>query len=272
MTKLEKLVKQLLSILIIPTIEITPGTEVQRIRNNFKGEVFYSESEISYRSDIWNINEFGRCNLPNSSKFYSSLSSKYIQEIRVVNVLETNKAFREYSSIRKRQVFTSGNWVIRKPLNVAIFPFNKYAKVANSEVKLHSETYEQIIKSFTFNDRQNAQKILPFISYQLSKKNIKSHWDYSISAFFSEFIIDKYNLDGILYPSVRANYKTYNLMLNPASLNKLDLTRAAMFELFIDRKNVIIDNLADGKITSDNKILWTQVERASDKDLTRLLK
>ena len=186
--------------------------------------------------------------------------------------METNKVFRDNLSIRKRQVFTSGNWVIRQPLIVAVFPFNKFAKSVNSEIYSHAEKYEEIISSFNSNERQIANKALPFISYHLSKKHIKSHWDYSISAFFSEFIIDKYNLDGILYPSVRTNYKTYNLMIEPPSINKLELTQAAMFELFIDRKKIFIDNLADGKITLDNKILWTQIERSSEKELRLRLK
>lgn len=272
LTKLEQLIHQLLSILIIPRVEIVPGTEVQRIRNNYHGETFFSEKEISFRTDIWNIKDFGRCNLPNSSKFYSTLSSKYIKEIRVANVLETNRIFRDNLSIRKRQVFTSGKWVIREPLVVAIFPFNKYAKGSNSEISFHANKYEEIINSFDSEQKQIAKKVLPFISYHLSKKHIKSHWDYAISAFFSEFILDKYNLDGILYPSVRTNYKTYNLMLEPISVNKLQFTQAAMFELLIDRKKVFIDNMADGEVTVYNKILWTQIERSSEKELSWRLK
>lgn len=267
LAKLEQLIHQVLAILIIPRVEIIPGTEVQRIRNNYKGEVFFSEPEISFRSDIWNIKDFGRCNLPNSSKFYSSLSSKYIKEIRLANVLETNKVFRDNLSIRKRQVFTSGKWITRLPLTVAIFPFNRYAKGSNEEISLHAHKYEEIISSFNNSEKQIANKVLPFISYHLSKKHIKSHWEYAISAFFREFILDKYNLDGILYPSVRTNYKTYNLMLEPESLNKLEFTQAAMFELFIDRKKAFIDNVADGEITSYDKILWTQIERSSEKEL-----
>src|SRR5689334_13742972 len=92
-TKLESLIHQILRITPIPKVDLMTGLEVQRIRNNYHGEIFYSESEISIRKDIWNIKEFGRCNFPNDSKFYCSLSSKYIKDIRVTNVLETNSAF-----------------------------------------------------------------------------------------------------------------------------------------------------------------------------------
>lgn len=268
---LEKLINQLLEIVPIPRVELAPGLELQRIRNNYHGEIFYSETEISYRKDAENIKEFGRCNFPNSSKFYCSLSSKYIQEIRVINVLETNKVFRENFSIRKRQIFTSGQWLCQQPLTVAIFPFNKFAKGLNSEVRLHASKYEEILKSFGKSDRENANKVLPFISYYLARKKINTHWDYLISAFFSELILSRYNLDGILYPSVRADFKAYNLALQPHATNKLSISNAAMFELFLNRKKAFIDNVADGEIRFNNEILWNQLERTSDKELKRHL-
>lgn len=272
LSKMEFLINQLLEIAQIPIIKIAPGLEVQRIRNNYHGEIFYSESEISFRMDVVNIKEFGRCNFPNSGKFYCSLSSKYINEIRLVNVLETNKIFRENLSIKKRQIFTSGQWICQQPLFVAVFPFNKYAKGSNREIQQHASKYEEKIESFGKTDRENSKKILPFISYYLGKKKINSQWDYLISAFFSELVLAKYDIDGILYPSSRVNFKTYNLVLEPYALNKLKFSKSAMFELFLNRKKGFIDNIADGEIESENKIFWTQIDRTSNKILDALLK
>ena len=272
LSKVEKLVTQLLEFAPIPIVQIDHNSKFQRVRNNYHGEIFLSESEISFRKDAWNIKEFGRANIPYSSKFYCSLSSKYINEIRLINVLETNKEFRQKQSIRKRQVFTSGQWVSTRPLYVAIFPFNKFAVISNDEIRSHLEKYQTIMNTFSKEQQQNCKRILPFISHFLSAKHINNHWDYLISAFCSELILDKYNLDGILYPSVRADFKSYNLVLQPeAVLNKLYLQKAAMFELLLNRQIAVIDNVADGEISFGNTILWSQLERTSENKMNRML-
>lgn len=268
---LEKLIHQLLKFCPIPVVTLERNSQIQRIRNNFKGEIFTSEKEISYRRDIVNISEFGRANFPNSGMFYGALSSKYLNEIRVVNVLETNKEFRENLSVQKKQVFTSGQWLINFPLRVAIFPFNKFAKIKNAEIRFHSSQYDQIISSFSLSEQAISNTVLPFLSSYFSIKDIKSHWDYILSAFFSEFVLEKYNLDGILYPSVRADFKAYNLMLCPSAANTLHFNNAAMSELFLNRKSAFIDNMASGEVTPVNNIIWTQLERTSEMTLNKIL-
>jgi len=93
-----------------------------------------------------------------------------------------------------------------------------------------------------------------------------------VSAYISEFIFDKYHLNGTLYPSVRAQFKTYNLVLNPyISLRKLTFKNAAIFELFLNRKNALIDNVAYAEIDMNNKIYWNYTERTSEIILNKLL-
>lgn len=248
----QKLVFQLLSLTPIPRLEIGANVQIQRLRNNYNGELFTSEEEISYRRDPWNIKEFGRANFPYSSKFYGSLSSKYIDAIRVVNVLETNREFRDGKMDKKRQVFTSGEWVTIQPLKVAIFPFHKAAIIQNEEVESHARIFNSFVDKFPLEQSGMIKKVLKYVSFFYSNRNIHKHFDYLISAFVSEFIFDIYKLDGILYPSVRATYKTNNLVLDPQSvLSKLRLDKAAMFELFLNGKNAYIDNVAFAEISTD---------------------
>lgn len=270
--KLQKQISSLLNISPIPIVEISLNVPIQRIRNNYKGEIFTSEDEISFRSDSVNIIEFGRANLPNSSMFYGSLSSEYINEIRVVNVLETNREFREKCTVKKRQIFTSGEWITIRPLRVAIFPFYRDAVIYNEEIRFHAQTFEDIISGFSSEQKCIYKKVLQFISYYYSVGNITSHLQYAISAYVSEILIDKYGLDGILYPSVRAKFKAYNVVLKPDSvLEKLRLKNAAMFELFLNREKAFIDNLAYGDILPDFTIGWNYTDRTSEKQLKFLL-
>jgi hypothetical protein len=272
LTKLERLVKQLLNITPVPKLEIQFGVPIQRLRNNYHSELFTSEDEISFRQDYRNIKEFGRCNFPNSSKFYGSLNSKYINETRIVNVLETNKEFREKKMVRKRQIFTSGEWITTQPLNVAIFPFDRNAILYNEEIKFHAEKFGSIIGEFTPEQKVIYKRVLKFISYYYSLKHIFNPLDYTISAYITELLFDKYGFDGILYPSVRAEYKTYNLVIEPNSvISKLRLDKAAMFELYLVRKNAFIDNVAYADISRGFKLYWNYTERTSETELKCLL-
>jgi len=272
-SKLEKFTKQLLNIAPISIVDIPSNVPLQRLRNNYHGETFYSESEISFRKDYSNIKEFGRANFPNSSKFYASLRSKYVDEIRLVNVFETNREFRENKTIKKRQIFTCGQWVTNDILKVAIFPFNGNAILYNEEIKFHSQIYDSILRNFNEEERKNNMKILKFISHYYSLKNIQTHFDYMVSAFISEYLFDKYNFDGILYPSVRTNYKTYNIVLQPRSvLSKLRFGNAAMCELFLYGKKAFIDNIADADISPDYNLYWNYLERTTESMLKVLLK
>ncbi|MDE3236245.1 MAG: hypothetical protein KGO81_09850 [Bacteroidota bacterium] len=272
LSKLEILIHELLTISPIPVVEISENVSLERLRNNYKGEIFHSEADISFRQDYWNIKEFGRANFPSSSKFYCSLASKYVKDIRIVNVLETNKEFRQKQVIKKRQVFTSGQWITNSILKVAVFPFNQSAILYNEEIGFHSNKFYQIINNFSEEQRMIYKKTLRFISYFYSLKEIMNHYDYTVSAYLSEFIFDKYNLDGILYPTVRAQFRTYNLVLRPeVSLSKLTFTKAAMFELILIGKKAVIDNIADGEKDNLNNIYWNYTERTSEGVVSKLL-
>jgi hypothetical protein len=271
-TRLERGIRQLLDTCPVPVLEVSPSLPIQRLRNNYHGEIFTTEAEISFRQDSWNIRDFGRGNFPYSSKFYGSLYSKYIDEIRVVNVLETNKEFREKRMIKKRQIFTSGEWVTVQPLNVAIFPFDRNAILYNDEIKFKAAAFAGLLSKFTPEQEAVYREVLRFISHFYSLKDICSHSDYAISAYVSELLISKYGLDGILYPSVRAQFRTYNLVLEPgAVLSKLRLERAAMFELILNRRNAVIDNVAFADISLDFRLAWNYTERISERQLNHLV-
>jgi hypothetical protein len=273
LTKLEILLNQLIKISPIPTIPIEKGLIIERIRNNYKGEIFYSESELSFRTDPWNVKEFGRANLPNSSRFYGSIKSNYIDEIRIVNVMETNKAFRENKRIKKTQVFTSGQWITNTDLKAAIFPFYKSAIIYNEEVKFHALKFESIIDKFSKEQKSTYKSILNFISYHYGLKTINNHLDYACSALISELLFINEDFDAILYPSVRANYTTYNLVLEPhVVMDKLSFINAAMFELFLDGRKAFIDNIAYAQINRENKIFWNFTERATNAEIKKYLK
>jgi len=61
------------------TAIIGKGAIIERGRINKNGETFYSEFDISYRTDTGNIKKFGRANQPFHSRFYGAMPSAEIK-------------------------------------------------------------------------------------------------------------------------------------------------------------------------------------------------
>lgn len=256
----------------IGVVQIRPNTFIERIRNNYNGEIFSSKNEISYRKDLHNITEFGRANIPYTSIFYGSLSSSYINEIRVVNVLETNKEFRFSKPIKKRQIFTSGRWRTIYPLTLALFSFNREAALNNLEVLNDSIQLSKLFSALPYSQRKAFVESNTFLSNFFTMKSIRSHLDYSLTAFFSDIILEKMPIDGILYPSVRAGYRTYNIALKPSVVEfKTQFEIAAMFELFAYKKSTVITNVAIADIDGYGSFSWNYEKKENQTIVEKLL-
>ncbi len=81
-------------------------------------------------------------------------------------------------------------------------------------------------------------------------------------------------MDGIIYPSVRAEYKTHNIALKPESVKKIELIKAGMFDLISDKEKVFIDNVAYALDLGENKdnFQWTYVDRTHEKEIQKILR
>ena len=89
----------------------------------------------------------------------------------------------------------------------------------------------------------NFIKLLIFLSKQLAQP-IHDHEQYKFTAALSEVFLKDYRLDGIIYPSIKTGYQTENIAVKAESVNKLELFKVAMFELFIHKKQTFIDPVA----------------------------
>jgi hypothetical protein len=75
------------------------------------------------------------------------------------------------------------------------------------------------------NLRDKSLKYGTYLANEFSKDKISNESDYMISAIFSEFVANDNRFDGILYPSVRAEGKYFNIAIKPEVIStKLELT------------------------------------------------
>ena len=76
------------------------------------------------------------------------------------------------------------------------------------------------------------------------------HYDYLISAIFSEFVSNT-ELDGILYPGVRVDGKGFNIAIKPSAVDKLSLRVAGECSIYKLKYHTVVGN--DAKRNTLNK-------------------
>ena len=64
-TAINRIIKENLVQIALPSKIFEPGIRLHRCCNNFDNEVFQTVDRLSFRQDLENIKEFGRANEPN---------------------------------------------------------------------------------------------------------------------------------------------------------------------------------------------------------------
>lgn len=79
-----------------------------------------------------------------------------------------------------------------------------------------------------------------FIAEQFAKE-INTNMDYYITANFSKQLLDKTEIKGIIYPSVRYLYKGFNYALSPQLFedNSLQLEEVSEYKVIFDKSDII---------------------------------
>lgn len=240
-TSEEKLIKKIREINFIPfpTAILKKGFYVDRIRINNGDELFYSEKEISYREDTYNIKSYGRANITGQSLFYGAFESENIKHPRFVNLIETSEIFRnieKHSELDKTFYATLGRWELINETEVLEIIFDKNLIEKSEENKKAYQYHLQKLKEIE--NEEKFHKILEFFSSEFAKKTIVNDSDYKLSAiYFNLALMSNQNIAGVKYPSVKSDYLGYNLALLPNALERnFRLKNVVLLE--IDKKGM----------------------------------
>ncbi|MCE7864289.1 MAG: RES domain-containing protein [Bacteroidetes bacterium CHB5] len=257
----------------VPFMIVSLKNEVrlERVRNNYGAEIFTNEHDISFRRDLKNIAEYGRANLMYESVFYGSMFPKDIAFARITNILETNKILKSGIKDHKgRHKFTTGQWEVVGHLNIVVLPFNQRALLNNYITRIEYERYMDSINSLPKRDQQLIVLLMNFLANEFGK-DVVDHADYKLSAAFSHVFLASLGLDGIIYPSRKAEFKSYNIALKPSAVDNIKLLKAGLYELDIDGTQVGMNMLAYAiDLGSKNmEFVWIPSER---KHLSEILK
>lgn len=223
-------------------LRIEKGRAVYRFRKyTLPVTSFYRfESELSYRTDLHNINSFGRCNIPNNSVFYGSMHHFPIQSemdnLPFLTALFETSAIIGSSKNEGVEVYGVGVWEARDELEVVIVPpdstFKSKSDLANELLTVH----EKHIEKAQING--DVCEFYEILGREFSKSMAeRPNSEYGISALFSTHSV--HTGGGIAYCSVKADHEGFNIALSPQILDKcFDFKRAGVGELWkIGSKN-----------------------------------
>lgn len=194
---------------------------------------------------VENLGVYGRCNSPNSTVFYCAFEPG-------VAVLETKP------NVGQRIIIAQ--WHNDNAKDFISYPIANNKPIDNESLKAATKSFRDRMQ---YNHPLFARILdlyLNFLSSEFTKdveiKNPKKY-EYLFSAFFSDWLLENKfktvdhpvepinHFDCIIYPSIAINYKSENLAIIPASVNKL---RAIFIE-----DSIVVETMYENPDLTNNK-------------------
>ncbi len=191
-------------------------------------EVFKTRSQLSYKPQEFNTT-FQRSSTPTKTMFYGSIlppefGEDDINNARLTSTFEASKTYRN-NLFKSNEKITFSRW----EANTGIKLYVVLPVIENDTSDSFTKFMNDELDKFMRNNKELAIKTKltnQFFGNIFSNPNIRFDYDYIISALYTEMII-KSGFEGILYPSVKAQGKGYNVCLTPDCVDtKLNLKAA----------------------------------------------
>lgn len=200
------------------------------------------------------VKKNGRCNLVNQSVLYAST-----QKMTAFSEMRPKVGDLITKSIWKLK---TDNYLKISPI-VHIQPTN--GTVNPRTLEFENEFYKLINKEFKGIERDAIIELSQFVSDSFTKIVTDNHLDYLVSAYFSDKILNgKDGVDGIIYPSLKAEFSFENIALKASSFdNNYQLAEVHESIVFKDPYDgdggLMMYGLSECDDFSDNKINWSNI-------------
>lgn len=248
------------------------GTSIIRQRINKAGRYFKTVSSLSYSPKSEN---YGRANIPGHPMFYGCTFAMDTNAPfpRIIALMETsNFAIDETTSGVERS--TCGKWEVIRPLKLLAFPFfENYVNPIQDILTIQKKWNEKIKDAKISKD---AYDIVEYMSSEISKKSVQAE-DYFKIANFVYYLLyiknDTKHLDGIIYPSIKAEGEGYNIALKPRSVDtKLKFVAALLCYLVKNEKKSHLDNVKHSVSISEDGMISYETEKDYDENAYKKLR
>lgn len=237
----------------VTKLRLPAGRLVSRVRKHDDlNELFPHKiiEHISNKKDEGDIESFGRCNIPGSSRFYGSIVTPDLENGNpkitlgyVTNIFETTGMIDKSDTTiicEGYERYTLGIWKLNKPLNFVVIPPYDFINESSTMCQVLKQEFEGLIKRNPLSPEQI--KLYQILGSEFSKNMFsKPNLHYGVSALFSAIILA--SEDGIAYPSVKALQHSFNVVLSPNTVNSLDLEQIGIVDFFKAGREYFFRNL-----------------------------
>lgn len=226
-------------------VTLHKGKVLMRARPNFGDEHFISKCQLTYKPQQFN-KTYQRASTPHRTMFYASmvpekLNPGELQNIRVIGAFESLPWLRQKDK-KGYQRISFGKWVVTKDIRlIAIVQHDDFVKQSSYTTELN-EAFKKFTSEVPSDVQEETIAIADFFAKEFAKSATDEHYEYLISAIFSETIVD-HGLDGVLYPSVRVGGQGFNVAIKPETADSnLDLVVAGECSMYKHYEQTVVDN------------------------------
>lgn len=261
-----------LKTLPITEMIIKKGRIIYRVRQHETQNSFtqhFKEEHIFCRTDLKNILDYGRCNVPLSSAFYGCIRSDEIEEGYVPSIMETTDMYDKPDSTEFKEGYeryTLGMWKLTQDIRVMVIPPSG-SNIQPSKISdLLLDEFESLVDSVKMS--RDHKRLYMLLGREFSKNMVDMpNHHYAISALFSQIVLGA-NIQGIAFPSVRAYQKAFNIVLLPNfAKQSLELSRAGIIEFFKVKNHGYFRNLYYTDVEKGKPFEFTRVPENTTKSL-----
>lgn len=219
-----------------------PGKSIIRGRIN-ENCSFENVADLSYKPQELN-KTYQRASTPNKTMFYGAIRPEKNLESEITHpyviiAWEISPFLRDENSIGEQKI-TFGRWEIINEIKVAAIIFEKEFL---GRTALSTELNDGFDRFLIQNPglMESTKNWNNFIASEFSRIDIRSEYEYLISSTYTEFLLQK-GFDGVLYPSVRADGRGFNIALKPEVIEKaLRLSIVAECTIYKFKKQSVMD-------------------------------
>lgn len=179
-----------------------------------KSFYFTNVSDLSYRTDFFNITTFGRCNCPLESIFYCSDDPR----ISFLEVTDLAKSL----NFKVSEYHTTGVWKVKQPLSVSPIFENRFSEFRNERLMNITLGCLDVFENFgNYSKKQELKEFHRLVGYEFVKDFSSNPNIYLISSAISNYLLhspnnEKIKIDGLIYPTCIRSDAIRKLGLNYA--------------------------------------------------------
>lgn len=247
----------------IPIVQFTiyPNSGLIRQRVNSQGEEFYRISELNYPPAIC-LSKHGRANLPYKSMFYAcSFPNDDGDDApypRVISLLETSSFFKDKEKTGIERA-TISRWEVSEPLNLIALPFSEKYPSPCQDVLNFINSWHDIINNASINP--DGLELIQYMSNEIAKE-FSLDSEYVIIANFVNYLLNvnmkTRNTDGIIYPSVQAQGRGFNVAIKPEIADtKIRFVGASLCHLLKQHDKSYVAIMKDAKLNANGTLTYT---------------